>query len=804
MAFFPPRSGPVEWENLSERYCSPLGSNSKTGKGWNDPKRTIYDAAEDLLNAGGGSLYVAEGCDIGGPVPGQGLLLRSDFLPSRDYFVPGRGYLPMAPLRIVGCGDKNGGNSFATGIVASFGSDITNNFFNPFISLVGSLVMPTIVVENLRAANTRSLIYSIGVDYICDEDGNFVDTQVANATRTGTTTVLTVTLPAGLTVTHASRASNVTTLTIPNPGRSFCPWRGGVPVRFTSGSGSFPSGDYTLNNQTSNPLQNNETWTISYSDPGPDVSQTAISGTVQTHGCRQGTLLMLVSNVPSTFLDTQYRVDSVTVDTITYTDIFGSGDASEDDIGPIRVQERFYCGTSNVQFKNCSGDVQNISDSHAGHTFDIGHTQAIRPIIDQCWFSGHVGDGSGPRDERRMAGVYVYPGYTPNAGPACAALTVRNSSGTNGSIFIETDNFGVGVVDVRRTLVESAFVELELPALRVDGNEYMSVVGEDIGNADADVDVPTVVLNNVEPSAAHIVRSGIVRGSCVGGDQWQIPATYVATGANSPTPWQRRQVTTWADTRITGKHPGPVRMGAPVTARFQNLIAAPADWSLGVGVTRTIGVEDPFKNNGATRLEVATQAYSQLRPTGVDGLTWEVGGKYLICGWVNAHGVNDLIPVELFRVRTTGVTFAESATGGIKTPYTGTGWQYVNQFLTIDSVSDSTPSYSVEVIAQSGAVLDLFDITAEYIPPSVDDNDAYEYLGTALPKPRYLPVGMAGTMAGQKFIAHGGLGTAARYVIGGGAGEITLGSDNANAIELFDASGNSLGVIRLKDFTVNP
>lgn len=786
--------GNSEWLENAQRFVSPLGSNSRDGKGWNSAKRTIYDGLESLLDAGGGRLFVGAGSIIGGPVNGQGIRLRSDFQVGAGDFFNAPGYLPMAPLAIVGCGNSNGGNSFATGVVSRFGSDVLNNAYNPYISIVGSLVMPTIVVENMKAWTPNHMIFRLGVDYQYNLNGTLVDVEVSNATRTGTTTVYTIALPATFAATFAERTSNVTTLTIPNPGIPYPPWRAGVPVRVVTGHGSFPAGDYVLGQLTSNPLANNEEWTISYPDVGADVGPTAITGTAQTHGCRDGSLLDLDSN-NAEFLGTQYYVNSVTIDTITVTDIYGSGDADEDDIGPIHVQERLYCGTSNVQFRNCSGDIDNFSNPYAAHTFDIGHTQAIRPIIEDCWYGGFVDSGSPIRDERRMSAIYVYPGKTPNVGPACAAITVRDCAGTNGSIYVETDPHGVGVVDIRRTLVESSYLELELPALRVDGNMYTAVIGEDIGNADADIEVPTVVLNSCPPTSI-IYRSGFVRGACVGGDMWQVPPAYVASGANWQTPWQRQQVTTWADGRTTGKYPGVARSGAPTVTRFPNLIAAPGSWSLGPTVTIDENEPDPLGGNLGVTMTVPTQAYSQIRPTGTDGNTWEVGGKFSICGWIDARGVNDLLPQELFRVRTTGVTFKESETGGIPTPYTGTGWQPVSGFLTVDSVSDSTPSYSVEVIFQSGAVVGLCGLTAKYLAPGVNDNDAYEVLGTVVPQARGVATGICATLDGVKLAGMGGF--------AGPAPTIALAaSGNGKAVPYYDpATGNLLGYLELKDIFV--
>jgi hypothetical protein len=195
-----------------------------------------------------------------------------------------------------------------------------------------------------------------------------------------------------------------------------------------------------------------------------------------------------------------------------------------------------------------------------------------------------------------------------------------------------------------------------------------------------------------------------------------------------------------------------------------------------------------------------------IRPNGTDGNTWEVGGKFFICGWINAHGASDLIPAEMFRVITGAVTFAESATGGIPTPYTGTGWQFVSGFLTVATVIDSTPTYSVNIILQSSAVCGLWGMTAHYIPPSLGDNDACEYMGVATSKPRYLRPGECGTMEGQPLFGHGGLGSGLALVEGVGAGQVTIaGSFSPKKYEpvLDAATGAIKGFVELLDGEIN-
>jgi hypothetical protein len=104
----------------------------------------------------------------------------------------------------------------------------------------------------------------------------------------------------------------------------------------------------------------------------------------------------------------------------------------------------------------------------------------------------------------------------------------------------------------------------------------------------------------------------------------------------------------------------------------------------------------------------------------------------------------------------------------------------------------------------NGGTCDYWGETALVIPASVASGEAYQHGQVFRHQPIYLQAGQAGTMEGQKFVAHGGLGTAKHYVVGAASGNITLGGANGKAIEFFDESGNSIGVLPLQSYTVNP
>jgi hypothetical protein len=808
--------GSVFTDSTPTYYASPEGKDSNPGT-IGKPKLTIYAAIETAVNTtGGGIVYIDDGTTVGGPVPGQGIRLRTDFLPGPSFFFPAEGFLSIGnSLHLIGVGKQNGIGPFTNPTVAAF-SGAGAAAQNPPIWVVGSVPMNGLVIENLQCPIFETGV-RIGVDYDRNLDGTVKQIAVPSVTRVGTQTTFTVTLPPGLTATSAHRVSNFTTLTVPNPGLPWPPWRCsnqaagantlGVPIRF-AGSGAFPAGDYILSGNSS-PLTGDANWTITYHDPGADSGPTVISAAVQTHGLCTGEIFELTSNDVN-FFGTWYRVDSfpispVDATKVTVTDPYSVlGNHTGTNIGTLTHQERFAGGTTNVRFRNVYASVDQNSGG-GGPSWDIGHTQAFRPEIEGGWMNGYLGNGIDPsRDERRMAGMYIYPGTAGNQGPPSANAYIHDLCGSGGSIYFETGPTGTGYADVRRCLIEQPRPLLGLPAMRVDGNGITSVTAEDVDNADAGESPCVVLSSGILPSAANVHRcgQGDVLGACHGTQLFLQPGLWTETnpGAGHTSPWVRNQVTPWANNRITGKHPAGIRTMGVTQSRFKNVIFAPGSWNplTGVALTAT-GILAPDGSLTAQQLVTSSSNFCQMH-TGTDGNTWEVGGRFFVCGWVNLFNASHVIPDAFMNVTLSGAAFTGPAV--VPLDYTGAGWQFFSGVLTVASIATSTPVVIIETLTPPGTV-QLWGITAGYIPVAINDNDVYEFIGTVKHQPRYLLPGYAGTMEGQKLVAHGGLGTAARYTVGGAAGQITIGAAAAQAIEVFDEAGNSLGVLRPSAFTVN-
>lgn len=797
--------GTSVWLNLSNFYVSTLGSDANNGKSETAPKLSIKAGLQAVVANGGGTLYIDDGCVCDPNNGNVGIWLRGD-----TFAVPGFVNIPSCPIRIIGLGKTTGVGPFLNGPQALFTGG--GGRHAPNLWVVGPLNSP-VWVQGLQPAHAHQVGARVGVDYDRNSDGTERAISVSTATRTGTTTVLTVTLPTGVAVTTgiSDVAGNVT-LTIPNP--SLLPWppfKGTGVVRVTSTNVNFASGDYTVNvtsNFVTSPIPSS--WTLTYNDGGSTrASQSMTGSTVQSHGCCAGDFLDLTVTTGD-FLGTQYLVNSVTATTITVTDIFGHGNVTTANIGTLVHQERFAGGTSMYTEYQCGFGIDN-TDPGAGPSHDIGHTAAISPVLDSCWITGYVGAGqTSPRDELRMAAVMVSPGSSGALGPGVAGITSRHCRGAGGAIYALTT--GNGTIDVRDHTVETTFQALGLPALKVVGTIYTTVYGEDIGNADSQN--ATVSVAGCDPSGVILNRCGGVSGSCIGGDSFQVPSSWRSqSGTAIDNPWIKDQGTVWADLRSSFKHPGSARAMGVVGARFDNVILPPSGWS--PHGTLTTGIEAPDGSLTAVQLNSVSTGYSGIKPGGTDGSTWTAGGYLVFCGWINALSPLAFSSNDGIRVVTSDITFEPSiaAPTGVAMifPYFGKGWQFVSMKMKVATVASTTPVYILDFYAAGTSQWQLWGLTSFYVPNTGDGtsfvlNDIAEYMGTLKHQPYYLQKGMSGTMEGTKLIAHGGLGidTTVPKVAGVGSGQLTVGSITTYEPR-YAANGTTvIGWAPLYAATINP
>lgn len=786
----------------NEFYVSPTGSNSNSGRA-GKPKLNIYNGIQALIAAGGGTLYIDSSSEIGGPVAGQGIWLRTDYQIGDNHYFDVPGFLPQSvPMNLVGIGESGNLSPFAAAPMAEIiGSDRSQ--FKPAIWIIGSPASKPLTITGLQSpfANSR-LSMRLFVDYDRELNGDIKQIPVLNATRTGTSTVLTVDTDSvtPIVVAQAERTSNVTTLHITNPGLPFTPWHPGTVIRFTSGDADFASGDYTITAMSSFESDNNS-WTVSYAEVAADAAlQSVAASSVQSHGCSSGELLWLTVTSGTEFVEQQYYVTAATADEITVEDNFGSGNANEDDIGTIAHQERLYCRGTNVQVNrsemSLSSGLQNLG---ATHGIDVGSTLAAWLEMNDVACGGAMIQNGMYNDPRCFEALYAYGGGDARSG---SALYLNRCTSNNGGMFLENNGTGAALNAVD-CLVEQSSDQSDRPGMRVWGNSFTSVYIDRFENADGEPSANSVEIIGCPDYGPVVTRSGKVLGKVIGGDRWDSPGDWAG---DVPTPWQGgetngMQVTTWADGRITGKHPGAARAGGALGARYKNFVLLAADWGPGTGVTVTPGGGEPAPDGGPSDLIETSGGASSVAITlngqnTVPGGNVE-GGTFVFCGWINSD-----VPL--------GPTIANIDSNQFEIPpfNTGsgnTGWQFISSSQLVET-SDPAANFQGTLTTGANSSISVRGLTMIWVPPDVPDNDLYEFLGTIKHQPFYLEPGDVGTMDGQKFIGHGGLGTGLAYVEGVSSGQLTVnGSFSPKRYEpIFAEDGTTIkGWVEMIDADIN-
>src|SRR6267142_500244 len=222
------------------------------------------------------------------------------------------------------------------------------------------------------------------------------------------------------------------------------------------------------------------------------------------------------------------------------------------------------------------------------------------------------------------------------------------------------------------------------------------------------------------------------------------------------------------------------------TARFLNLILVPASWSvIGGSITATQGIDDPFGGTGAVRL-TASPPLASMSPIQIDRpVTPVAGDKFIFGGWFRVAGGMHNLGNFFLRLSLNGSLFPVPIPfTAVEADFDGNGeWQFYTGSMTVAAgLGGQSSPYSIRYgigPANAGSI-DCYGLFFHSIPASLGlaDNEVSEYLACTKAQAQYLQPGMAGTVEGNIFIAHGGLGidsTIARAV-GGASGQLTLGS----------------------------
>lgn len=789
-------------------FASPDGSDGTRTGSISSPFKTAYAAARRIVELGGGTLNLSPYTTIGNPVAGMGLCFRGDFLD-----VPG--WLGDVPMIINGSGANSAHNTpfQLPGAAFIYGSD--NSPLTPFIWTTQT-ASPK-YFSNLYNALSPEFFDSgvcspmrFGWDYNRNNDGTPRELAVTNASRADGQTVFTVTLPAGFTILSGKRGTvggvaNTVTLTVQLPSNTtYSPWFIGSIVRVVTSDSDFPSVDATVTDQSDGFALHvpGQVVTLSYVQSGATISsfQPVTGGTVTGHGVQAKDTVFLGSTNSEFPTCWGYRCVSATVTTITVTDRYGysprSATASANDIGYLLKQERGRVGSVSIAMYNVNiKRSHQVNDTFAnGPTVDIGSADASLFSFNRCYLEGYT--AIGPTDDqldrdRVWCAMLLNPGVGVSSAGVADSYFNRSNDGNIRYYAGQSDSY----MRIDSWLQDSGAPTRVGPAVQiVEGNVFCKVMLNDITNADAFADQPAIQdLAGLGPSQLKIggnTTSGnnnLVEGSC-DGPAFMDPRLWKNGQNPSPSPWVRGWNGLWSGVTLTSPHIGPNRKDAIGSARDTNIWTPVANWEdatpFPAGVTVTQDALGPFGQTNAIKI-VSTGSAQIVVGAYPHELPGSGTGGYVAFGcWVNSpDGTGlDSFTVNIGQyagLRINGLAAMTAAPHIVG----GAGWQWIKAFGKVTAAPDR---HYAQLINMAAGEINLWGPTLVYLPPSIGDNDAYEWLNTFCAQPVYLPKGITGTFENDKFIAHGGIGMKSSLVT------VTAPGTADRLLTIFDQDGNAL------------
>lgn len=839
--------------NPAQIFVSPLGDNANNGTSWSDAVRTGWHGYVLLVLQGGGTLHIADQTHWVDPlvpetsviglytytqVAGQGAWFRSDpVVPSVPGFLPSVqcdivGYGPGAqgilntPFQLPGTAILYAGSNLPEdnrtkpgqwGVYAVNRMQFRNIQIVPEVGPTGGLGQSFYPFRN-------------GWDYNRNPDGSIAYQRITSATRAGSAGVGTTTFTIDLSPAVPIDIGNVQRLqSTVQPGNPWVvhvsyhrtgtveapPWGIGSKVWFQTSDPAFTSGAYTVAWIGATTLAASD-WDIEFTDGSTTPAVSTFTSTVRSTVAAP-MMLIDVETTSAQFPSTQYPVTAVTVTnattgTISVSDIYGGylsinvtqSPTSLTNSRLVSHQRDLYMSIGTT-FKNCtSRKSQDVADIfRMGPMFDFGSETAFGYELSDAYLVGFkpLAASGVPYDDKRMSAVFGYGGTQTPCSLKSWGITAQQAS----------FRFIMGGTTAKFELFDAVFDtdnNGEPPAAYViDGDSTSYVTVNDIVTVDNGTGFGGS-LNRISGIPASHITGNSANGSAAGSYAPSSNALngLFTSGLFSPdgSAWTGRCVATFADNQISGKHAAAWRNISPTSRRFAEVARPTSEWG---PAPTTTGISDPMGGAGAVRYD--DSANFNIALFSFDHtFTFGAGDRLLVSGWVRASAFSF---GTMFVVTSTGggVTWDLSGSNTWKkeVPLGGGGWQYISEFATVTASSGAS---NLAVVLDgpgngSGNVMDFFGWSIAYVPAATANGaDAAEFSGAGRAVPYYLPVGMAGTFEGQKLIAHGGLGTAARYTVGVASGNITLGSANGKAVELFDETGASIGVLPMLSFTVNP
>lgn len=774
-------------------YASPSGSPSNDGTSWQTPKADIYTALEAAISVGGGTVNYVAGTPAGGPIPSQGIWLRQDY-----NSVPGFLNIESIPITIVGWQSTQPGPFQQPGPAQFTGPDNSGVRTKPAVWVVGGAAASGWELNGIATPNFLDCPFRTW-DYHRNFDGTIQAITITSSTRSSGLTTHTLTLPGPVTVIKAGRTSGTVTLRLRwpmgyqyAPGQLFLPQAWG---RVSSTDVRFPALDTLVTSLNAAAFVGDNLIDVTYAQAGADVAFSDVSGVGFTSHCIAPNNRIELFSSSSEFPTTQYKVTSATVDTITVTDIYGysprSASITASNIGSLAKQEREGTVLNNQIVANCrfipNNGIGGTDVFAAGPTMDVSAHTAFPLRIYDSFIGGYVfGTGIDPNtdprvDQDRWSGI-LQDSHSPQNG-----VSVYNGLGSGAGLRIYNYSEN-GRCTVDDYLVDSGN-GLGLPTVELKGPNSggFDLIARRVISADSNA--PAIRADPTSsPFTIRVVDPGI-------GDSG--PFTYMSKFYQAePAPWVNRQHGIW-QRGLSANWAGLSRAYGVYQAQLPNQI--PANWASGLPAA---AAPDGSGNTAATPSAGSeTSIWAMpLSPGDVIGM-----GVMVNCSSAaNALGINGIAPMVAV-IESGGGTWDITGTNvtAAMNLHWAPGWQWVT--ISARLVASGSCVVDFRIRAGTTGTTTLWMPTLFVATSATATDEAYEIIGTMRQHPPYLLPGSAGTSPGIKLIGHGGLGTAKKYTAGAGSGQITVGSSNGKYVELFDESGNSLGVFGPGNaFTVNP
>jgi hypothetical protein len=782
-------------------WFGPEGDDANDGTDEFSAMKTGYAAYAKLLSAGGGELHFFDEAEWGGPVSGQGMWLRGD---GREI----AGWQTVCTFNLIGHGGAKtqfgrAAARLAGGIPATSGSA---DRFHPLLWLCSNAIHPVGVYNVSPMGCTQMGRY--GWDFRRNEsDSSIAFADITNWDRVDGEATVTVELPTGITITSASRTSNVTKLNFAAQTRFI--GSVGLWIHVTSSDPNFASGDYQITDVQSGTVP---TW-IKYEEVDADASGGAI-GTWETHGLKQYDRVEVVATdgisgeVPST----AYRVLSVTDAThFVVTDTYGyaprTTNVSVNDVGQYVLQDRGAI-TGLLTFDNVGGSVSPSVSADGfipGPTQDFGGTSDGRIVFRYSSNTGYGPSITGCTDPDRE----------------CWALLDGGSKDSAAGTFLNCDNGFAGIRIYGSKTASWSIIARDVNSdAAVGGTSPPAVhVLEGGGSAPLKSEIKNCIVWDNPSGTPNVIVSGTSNIPVENCGQVEVDGSIVNTGdwnARSESAIDLRQYGQWAAHRTSADSPQPRRAGGPVNCRYQNWLSMDtATWTVPGGVTATEGEPDMFGGTNAVTLDnggALTGVY--LLPQDVNNnphtaapVVHAAGDRWVFGGWFRRpNGLGAETVLASFSMVGANGDFGVALRND---PFNGQGeWVWIVNWATIETITDANVGWRCTVSSYPGEMgFDSLFLTRVPAGEIEDDNEFAEWAHSLQSTPYEAAAGILTTRPGQVLVARGGTGidSSITKTVGVGSGQLTLTGSGTIYEPVYDSDGTTvIGWRELLQATVNP